>query len=273
MNETSNQIHAAKIVSKGLLLKRNQTEKLKREVKIYQSLLHKNNVGFHSFFEDRNCVYILMQLCSSWSMVDLLQQRKTVSEYDCRYYILQIVSGLKYLHDKKNIHRDLKPENILLGHEMEVKICDFGNSTTIKFNGEQKKTSYGSLNYIAPEIVAKAFHSYEVDIWSVGCIMHTLLVGHPPFHSETKEEVAEKILGCKYSLPPSTSHSAAEMLTAMLETSQEKRATSKQLVQFNFIKTYKNSPLHNLLARECLISNPTATDKKSCTCSLRICSA
>lgn len=91
---------------------------------------------------------------------------------------MQVVQALKYLHANKVIHRDLKLGNLFLGDNMTLKLGDFGLATKIEFEGEKKKTICGTPNYIAPEILeGKDGHSYEVDMWSLGVILYTLLIG------------------------------------------------------------------------------------------------
>ena len=84
---------------------------------------------------------------------------------------------------------------------MRVKIGDFGLATQIQFDGERKRTLCGTPNYIAPEILTKAGHSTEVDIWSTGCIMYTLLVGKPPFETTSLKETYKRIKMCEYVIP------------------------------------------------------------------------
>ena len=87
--------------------------------------------------------------------------------------MLQILYGIKYLHDHRVIHRDLKLGNLFLSDKMEIKIGDFGLATKLEFEGELKRTVCGTPNYIAPEILdGKKGHSYEVDVWSLGVIMY-----------------------------------------------------------------------------------------------------
>lgn len=89
-----------------------------------------------------------------------------------------MINALKYLHVNKIIHRDLKLGNIFIGDNMTLKIGDFGLATKIQYEGERKKTICGTPNYIAPEILdGKDGHSYEVDVWSLGVIIYTLLIG------------------------------------------------------------------------------------------------
>ena len=76
-------------------------------------------------------------------------------------------------------HRDLKLGNIFLND---------GLATKVDFDGERKKMLFGTPNYIAPEILGNKGHSYEVDVWFLGCILYTLLVGNPPFETQTLKD-------------------------------------------------------------------------------------
>ena len=117
-------------------------------------------------------------------------------------YTLQIVSGLKYLHSNRVIHRDLKLGNLFLNDKMEIKVGDFGLATKLDFDGERKRTICGTPNYIAPEVLeGKGGHSYEVDIWSLGVIIYTLIIGKPPFETTDVKATYKRIKENNYSFP------------------------------------------------------------------------
>lgn len=117
-------------------------------------------------------------------MNELLKRRKRLHELEVQSYTLQIISALKYLHGHRIIHRDLKLGNLFLNDKMEIKLGDFGLATKLDFDGEKKRTICGTPNYIAPEVLeGKSGHSYEVDIWSLGVIIYTLIIGKPPFET------------------------------------------------------------------------------------------
>ncbi len=106
------------------------------------------------------------------------------------------------MHKHKVIHRDLKLGNLFLSDKMEIKVGDFGLATRIEFEGEKKRTICGTPNYIAPEILeGKKGHSYEVDIWSLGVIMYTLLIGKPPFETNDVKTTYKRIKMNAYSFP------------------------------------------------------------------------
>ncbi|XP_035769554.1 serine/threonine-protein kinase PLK1 [Neolamprologus brichardi] len=157
------QVFAGKIVPKSLILKQHQREKMTSEISIHQSLNHPNVVGFHGFFEDDDFVFVVLEICRRRSLLELHKRRKAVTEPEARYYMTQLLKGVQYLHNNKVIHRDLKLGNIFLNDDMDVKIGDFGLATKIEFDGERKKTLCGTPNYIAPEVLCKKGHSYEVD--------------------------------------------------------------------------------------------------------------
>ncbi|XP_010156222.1 PREDICTED: serine/threonine-protein kinase PLK1, partial [Eurypyga helias] len=161
-------------------------------------------------------------------------RRKALSEPEVRYYLRQIILGCQYLHSHRVIHRDLKLGNLFLSDDMEVKIGDFGLATKVEFDGERKKTLCGTPNYIAPEVLDKKGHSFEVDIWSIGCIMYTLLVGKPPFESSCLKETYIRIKKNEYTIPKHISPVAANLIQKMLRSDPATRPTIDELLNDEF---------------------------------------
>uniref|UniRef100_A0A1B0AW41 polo kinase n=1 Tax=Glossina palpalis gambiensis TaxID=67801 RepID=A0A1B0AW41_9MUSC len=249
----TNEVYAGKIVSKKLLMKHKQKERMVQEITIHSSVSHPNIIKYHGFFEDNYNIYIVLELCKKRSMMELHKRRKTITEYECRYYIYQLIQGVKYLHDNRIIHRDLKLRNLLLNDMLHVKIGDFGLATRIEYEGERKQTLCGTPNYIAPEILTKKGHSYEVDIWSIGCVMYTLLVGQPPFQTKTLSDTYLKIKKCDYRVPSHLCKSAADMVVSMLQLNPSHRPTIDQLLHSEFLTI---SPVPMFLPTSCLTMAP-----------------
>lgn len=170
-------------------------------------------------------------------MMELHKRRKIITEPETRFYLTQILDGVQYLHSKNIIHRDLKLGNIFLNDELHVKIGDFGLATRVSYDGERKKTLCGTPNYIAPEILTKKGHSFEVDVWSIGCIMYTLLIGKPPFETGTLRETYSKIKKCEYKVPKDISQVAIGMIVKMLQSDPKRRPSVAQLQKHEFIIT------------------------------------
>ncbi|XP_037327871.2 serine/threonine-protein kinase PLK1 [Pungitius pungitius] len=247
------QVFAGKIVPKSLILKQHQREKMTSEIAIHKSLNHANVVGFHGFFEDDDFVFVVLEICRRRSLLELHKRRKAVTEPEVRYYMTKLLNGIQYLHNNRVIHRDLKLGNIFLNDDMEVKIGDFGLATKIEFDGERKKTLCGTPNYIAPEVLCKKGHSYEVDIWSLGCILYTLLVGKPPFETSCLKETYNRIKKNNYTIPWHINPLATALIKRMLHAEPSQRPTIGELQADEYFST-GYIPLH--LPTTCLTVPP-----------------
>jgi polo-like kinase 1 len=109
---------------------------------------------------------------------------------------------------------------------MEVKIGDFGLATKLEFDGDRKRTICGTPNYIAPEILeGKNGHSYEVDTWSLGVIIYTLLIGKPPFETQDVKTTYQKIKKNQYSFPEhvKVSKQAKQLIQGILQLEPNER--------------------------------------------------
>jgi polo-like kinase 1 len=156
---------------------------------------------------------------------DMLKRTRRLTECEIKYYLLQVLNALEYLHGRRIIHRDLKLGNLFLNENMEIKMGDFGLATKLEFAGEKRRTICGTPNYIAPEILESKGHSCEVDIWSFGVICYTLAYGRPPFESKDIKETYKKIKAGLYSFPDSLtiSNSLKQVVIACLSKEPHKR--------------------------------------------------
>jgi len=237
-NLENKKILAAKIITKASLTKSRARQKLISEIKIHKSLRHTNIVGFEHVFEDQENVYILLEICSNQTLNELLKRRKRLTELEVQCYTVQIVEALKYLHNNRVIHRDLKLGNLFLSDKMEVKVGDLGLATKLEFDGEKKRTICGTPNYIAPEILdGKVGHSYEVDVWSLGVIIYTMLVGKPPFETPDVKTTYKKIRMNSYSFPEHVplSDAAKSLITKILNLDPSRRPTLNEILDHPFI--------------------------------------
>ncbi|CAI2362772.1 unnamed protein product [Moneuplotes crassus] len=252
MNTETRETFAAKVIPKESLLKKRAKQKLISEIKIHKSVKHKHVVGFEHYFEDSSCVYILLNLCPNQSLNELLKRRKRLHEIEVRYYTLQIVSALEYLHKNRVIHRDLKLGNLFINEDMDLKLGDFGLAAKLDFDGERKRTICGTPNYIAPEVLeGRNGHSYEVDIWSLGVIIYTLIVGKPPFETSNVKSTYDKIRKNSYYFPEhvSISKEAKSLIKLVLNSNPTKRPTLEDIKDHQFLVLPSPPTLHpSLLA-------------------------
>ena len=232
----NNKIFAAKMIAKSSIKSERQNQKLRTEIKIHKSCHHPQIVAFEHNFQDSDNVYILLELCQNQTMNELLIRRKVLTELEVQCYMVQLVKALQYLHSHRIIHRDLKLGNLFLNDKMELKVGDFGLATKLDFEGERKKTICGTPNYIAPEVISGAGHSYEVDIWAVGIIIYTLLVGKPPFETRDVKTTYGKIKKAEFSFPDNCkiSKEARNLIKRILVLDPKKRPRLNEILFDDF---------------------------------------
>ena len=239
-------IFAAKIFDKQGLSNGRSKKKLINEIKIHKKLNNANIVGFEKFFEDKDNVYILLELCSNQTLKELVKRRKRLNELEVQCYTLQIIRALRYLHNHKIIHRDLKLGNLFLTSKLELKLGDFGLAAKLEYDGQRRKTVCGTPNYVAPEILEKKNgHSYEVDIWSLGVVIYTMLFGVPPFDAKDEKIIYKKIKMNNYTFPENikVENSAKKLISSLLNLDPSKRPSLDAIMDHDFFKIYHSVPL------------------------------
>jgi hypothetical protein len=203
-------------------------QQLQTEIKIHRSMKHANICEYKHFFEDKTNCYILLELCHNQSMNEMIKRRKCLTEEETRLLMLQMVDAVTFMHDSNVIHRDLKLGNLFLSKTMNIKVGDFGLACRVDSSDEKRRTICGTPNYIAPEVIEgnkeKRGHSFEVDVWSMGVVCYTMLVGKPPYESTDVKSTYKRILSNEYSFPQGkVSCDARLLIAAMLQTDPKMR--------------------------------------------------
>ena len=141
------------------------------------------------------------------------------------------MSAVEYLHQKNIVHRDLKAENLLLDGDMNIKIADFGFSNEFHI-GQKLDTFCGSPPYAAPELFqGKKYDGPEVDVWSLGVILYTLVSGSLPFDGQNLKELREKVLRGKYRIPFYMSTDCENLLKRFLVLTPTRRSALRQIMK------------------------------------------
>jgi carbon catabolite-derepressing protein kinase len=184
-------------------------------------------------------------------LFDYIVSHGRMKEAEARRFFQQMLCAVEYCHRHKIVHRDLKPENLLLDENLNVKIADFGLSN-IMTDGNFLKTSCGSPNYAAPEVInGKLYAGPEVDVWSCGVILYVLLVGRLPFDDEHIPTLFQKIARGTYFEPSWMSPGAAGLIKKMLVVNPVQRATIEEIRQDPWFMTdlpaYLQPPVEEFL--------------------------
>ncbi|XP_020397448.1 serine/threonine protein kinase OSK1-like isoform X3 [Zea mays] len=227
---------AIKILNRRKIRSMEMEEKVKREIKILRLFMHPHIIRLYEVIDTPADIYVVMEYVKSGELFDYIVEKGRLHEEEARRFFQQIISGVEYCHRNMVAHRDLKPENLLLDSKCNIKIADFGLSNVMR-DGHFLKTSCGSPNYAAPEVISgKLYAGPEVDVWSCGVILYALLCGTLPFDDENIPNLFKKIKGGIYTLPSHLSPSARDLIPRMLVVDPMKRITIREIREHMWFK-------------------------------------
>ncbi|KAK1286529.1 SNF1-related protein kinase catalytic subunit alpha KIN10 [Acorus calamus] len=144
---------AIKILNRRKIKSMDMEEKVRREIKILRLFMHPHIIRLYEVIETPSDIYVVMEYVKTGELFDYIVEKGRLQEDEARGFFQQIISGVEYCHRNMVVHRDLKPENLLLDSKRNVKIADFGLSNIMR-DGHFLKTSCGSPNYAAPEVIS-----------------------------------------------------------------------------------------------------------------------
>jgi calcium/calmodulin-dependent protein kinase I len=237
---------AVKIIDKSKL-QPTEKELLRTEIAILKLVRHPNIIRLYDVYEDRQYIFIVTELVSGGELFNRIVGRARYTEAEARLVMRPLLESVNYLHRLGIVHRDLKPENILCGEALtDLKIADFGLSKLVHPE-ELMKMPCGTLNYVAPEVLALVGYGREADIWSLGVIMYLLLRGELPFYGKAKSEVIQKTLHAEINLETdaawrSVSPAGKALLRSLLTKDPARRLTAQDALQHEWF-TVKTSRL------------------------------
>ncbi|KAK9376181.1 kinase-like domain-containing protein [Lipomyces chichibuensis] len=226
---------ALKIINRKTLAKSDMQGRVEREISYLRLLRHPHIIKLYDVIKSKDEIIMVIEFAGK-ELFDYIVQRGKMPEDEARRFFQQIICAVEYCHRHKIVHRDLKPENLLLDENLNVKIADFGLSN-IMTDGNFLKTSCGSPNYAAPEVISgKLYAGPEVDVWSCGVILYVMLCGRLPFDDEFIPTLFKKINGGVYTLPSYLSPGAKHLLQRMLVVNPLNRITVREIMQDKWFK-------------------------------------
>ena len=183
---------AIKVMKKSMMTPQD-VELVKQEIEILKMSQHPNLIKMLDVFENMEHIYIVMELLEGGDLFSYLEKRKfRIPEQRASRIVHSLAAGLYYLHSYGIVHRDMKPENVLMiskGEDSDVKIVDFGLSKMVG-PAQLCTEPFGTLSYVAPEVLQQKPYGKAVDVWSLGILAYLMMVGSLPFDHEDDREVA-----------------------------------------------------------------------------------
>ncbi|XP_050588288.1 uncharacterized protein LOC126921093 isoform X4 [Bombus affinis] len=228
INKETGQEVAIKTIKKCKIETEADLIRIRREIQIMSSVQHPNIIHIYEVFENREKMVLVMEYAAGGELYDYLSERKVLTEHEARRIFRQIATAVFYCHKHKICHRDLKLENILLDQVGNAKIADFGLSNVFD---EQRllNTFCGSPLYASPEIVkGTPYHGPEVDCWSLGVLLYTLVYGAMPFDGSNFKRLVKQISQSDYFEPKKPSP-ASPLIKDMLTVCPARRADIERI--------------------------------------------
>ncbi|KAK0060471.1 microtubule-associated serine/threonine-protein kinase 3-like isoform X1 [Biomphalaria pfeifferi] len=230
--EDQKRFYAMKVLDKAQILQENAIRQCKDEAAI-QSMAgeHPFIVKAHEYWQSKRFLYIVLDYVPHGDMFTLWTFHGAFPEDLVRLYIAEISMVIDYLHNASVIYRDVKMENILFDPKGHIQLTDFGLAKWLN-GGEQTRTVCGTLQYMAPEVLAVYPYGHAADWWSVGILMYAMLAGkYPVDGADTHTNMAQKVFECDYLLPSHISDSAQDVIHRFLTKSPHKRLSNLDVIQ------------------------------------------
>ena len=185
-------LYAMKEMSKARVLAKKSVNSVLNERKLLGSLKHNFIVNMQYAFQDRDNLYLAMDLLTGGDLRYHLGRVKRFSEEQTRFFVVCIVAGLEFLHNNGTLHRDIKPENLVLDENGYVRITDFGIARL--WTPENAKDTSGTPGYMAPEVMCRQNHGVAVDYFALGVLTYEFMTGKRPYLGKSRKEIRDQVL-------------------------------------------------------------------------------
>ena len=225
----NNMIYAMKVYKKSDLREKNQENNTKSERNLLTQINFPFIVEVKFAFQTDSKLFLVQEFIQGGDLFFHIHSGQKFSTQKTKFYLVEIILAIDFLHKNNMIYRDLKPENILIDSKGHIKLTDFGLSKIMTNIEEKSFTICGTLQYIAPEIISGEGYNESVDWWSLGIIMYEMLTGKLPFkfNFDNQEEQNDlNIYDKKIKFPSWIEENAKDLINKLLNKVPEKRIGS-----------------------------------------------
>ena len=223
---TNNQLYAMKILSKNQIKLKHQEEHTRTERNLMVQINSPFIVNIKFAFQDESKLYIVSDFMQGGDMFYHLHSQKKFDESRAKFYAIELILGIEFLHKNNMIYRDLKPENILMDSTGHLKISDFGLSKILDNPDDKAYTLCGTPQYLAPEILKNKGYDKSVDWWSLGCFLYEMLTGFLPFYIPKGNKINPRVFEEPLRFPPDVNPVAINLINQLLNVNPKKRLGS-----------------------------------------------
>jgi len=212
-----------KIASKKSILS------IMNEKKLLTLLRHPFIVNIKFSFQDRDNLYLVMDLMLGGDLRYHINNQKKFTEAQTKFFTACVLAGLEYIHVNSIIHRDIKPENLVLDNRGYIRITDFGIAKIC--SGDNSNDNSGTPGYMAPEVMNREHHNHAADYFALGVIVFELMMGRRPYTGKNKGEIKQKIFSKQVGLrksevPAGWSLESVDFVNKLLERKPSQRLGS-----------------------------------------------
>jgi serine/threonine protein kinase len=235
-----------------------------REAQLLQMVSpHRNIVELFAVYEARAEVVIVTEFCSRGDLLERVNHHGKFSEEETRKMFKQVIAALLHCYDCGIAHRDVKLDNVFiqwdpLGKEEVLKLGDFGFAEQFDRECNRFRSSCGTLNYAAPELlVPRGMVDIEpepADVWSAGVVLYGILNGVLPFQAKEPVHLVERIRSGSYYINPNFSEGLKEQLKLMLSIDPRRRATLLSIYNSRWLLGAPKRPAEEPIMRELHVS-------------------
>eukprot|EP01017_Pseudomicrothorax_dubius_P014191 TRINITY_DN1659_c0_g1_i4.p1 TRINITY_DN1659_c0_g1~~TRINITY_DN1659_c0_g1_i4.p1 ORF type:complete len:445 (-),score=86.95 TRINITY_DN1659_c0_g1_i4:143-1477(-) len=247
-------VYALKEMSKSRILSKRSVNSVMNERYLLSYLKHQYLVNMICAFQDRDNVYLVMDLLTGGDLRFHICKRRRFTEEQTKFVIACIVVALEYLHNNGILHRDIKPENIVLDAKGFCRVTDLGIARVWRPDNSQDTS--GTPGYMAPEVLCRQNHGIAVDYFALGVIAYEMMIGKRPYLGKDRKEIKEAILARqvqiknRQEIPDGWSNEAADFVNRLIQRKPANRLGTNGPEEVKNHPWLKNFPWTKLMSKE-----------------------